>query len=371
MAGPGVVRAQAGEADGAAVERAGEVLRAGGVIAVPTDTVYGLVADPHNEEAAARIYGIKDRDPHKPLAALAAGADAAWALCEAVPDEARRLALAFWPGALTLVLRAGDLCPASLTAADGFVGVRVPRCPFVCELARRGCGVLASTSANPSGGPDPLRAEDVIRLLGGGVDLVVDGGATPGASASTVVRLGGGAPEVLREGAVSSRAILWALADGPQRVRSLLFVCTANICRSAYAERKMRAVLGAMGVGGIGVSSAGVMAGRGSPMYRVMAEELSARGGDPEGHRSQPLSAKLVARADLILCMEGEHLEIVCRAFPKAAERAFLIGSFVGLGCDIADPVMQPGVSSISLAADRIDLAVEILAERLRAWRRE
>ena len=368
--GPAVVPTRGDRADPEALRRAAGVLGAGGLVALPTDTVYGVVADPLSETAVERIYEAKGRDRLKPLAALAADVAAAWALCAEVSDAARRLADSFWPGALTIVVPAGDACPLSLAGVDGYVGLRVPRHPFVRELCGALDGALASTSANPSGGPDPLSADAVAETLGASVDLIVDGGPCRCASPSTVVRLEPGRIDILREGAVSRRALEWALTDAPQRVRSILFVCTANICRSPYAELRLAHLLGRLGIEGVSVSSAGIMATGGRPMYPGMALPLAERGGDASGHHSRLIDAEMAGRADLILCMEGEQQEIVSRAFPRAAGRAFRLAAFLGLGSDVIDPVLDTSGTCRGVA-DRIDTCVEILAERLCAWRRE
>ncbi len=179
------------------VESAYEILKAGGLVAFPTDTVYGLSADFSRAEAVERLYNVKGRDRSKPVARLAADAGCASQAAETWPDLAAAFARAFWPGALTLVVEG--------------IGVRVPAHEFARSLARRMGGTVAATSANRSGGPEARTAAEVVAALGAEVDLVLDGGRTEGAP-SSVVRVyvdqtGAERFEVLRAGAIAEADI--------------------------------------------------------------------------------------------------------------------------------------------------------------------
>ena len=167
-----------------------EALDRGEVVAIPTDTVYGLAAGIDRPEARERIYELKRRPSGLELPVLAADADQAWELASAVPAAARRLADRFWPGALTIIV------PAETGET---VGLRVPANDPVAELCRA-CGPLATTSANLHGEP-PLTTAVAVRGAFGGDVLVVDGGTCDGA-ASTVVDCTVDPPTLLREGAI-------------------------------------------------------------------------------------------------------------------------------------------------------------------------
>lgn len=182
--------------DAAGLDEAASVLNAGGVIVVPTDTVYGLAASPRFPEAVERLYTIKGREAKKPIALLASDADAARAfLGGTFPDAAVRFAAA-WPGALTLVLPRAD-------ASDVYEGLRVPDHDWTRELLRRCGGVLRVTSANLSGRRPAADAPQALADVGLDADLVVDDGVSPGGTASTVVRVRpDGGYEVLRPGPV-------------------------------------------------------------------------------------------------------------------------------------------------------------------------
>lgn len=187
------------------------VLRAGGIVAIPTDTVYGIAVSLAAPDGIERLFQAKQRPPEKSIALLLATATQAEVVGIAGP-AARRLAEAFWPGPLTLVLtQAPDAhLPAILTDGVPTVGVRLPdhACPRALAAA---LGPLPTTSANRSGAPDSTDVDMVIDQLGDRVSLIIDGGRTPGPVPSTVVDCSGRTPTVLREGVLGSDRIHEAL----------------------------------------------------------------------------------------------------------------------------------------------------------------
>jgi L-threonylcarbamoyladenylate synthase len=183
------------------VATAAAALRRGQLVVYPTETFYGLGALASLPEALARLAAAKLRPEGKPLPLVAADLDMAFALWDAVPEEARRLAERFWPGPLTLVAAAASGLPAALVLG-GAVGVRVPGLALARELARLAGGPLVSTSANPAGGVSPSSAAGLAPALLARIDLVLDGGPTPGGLPSTVVEIRPSGARLLREGAV-------------------------------------------------------------------------------------------------------------------------------------------------------------------------
>lgn len=178
------------------------LIRYGQVIAVPTDTVYGLVCRYDSSQAIEELYRVKDRPPEKALPVLIGDESQLTQLIAGdLPRLAQALIARFWPGPLTLILPALSHLPPVLTAGGSTVGVRIPNQPFLRELARW-AGPLASSSANRSGGPECSTAGAVLAQLDGRVPLLVDGGTTPLGQASTVLDLSGEAPRILREGPV-------------------------------------------------------------------------------------------------------------------------------------------------------------------------
>jgi L-threonylcarbamoyladenylate synthase len=189
--------------DWAAVRWAAAAIRRGEVIAIPTDTVYGLAGDAMNPGIAERIFRIKRRPETKPILLLVATVKQVAALVRDVPEEFEALARTFWPGPLTMILPANSSIPTAITAGTGNVAVRCPGSPFVRALARA-CGrPLTGTSANRSGLPAALTAGQVERQLGRDVYYIVDGGRAPSSRPSTIVDLTD-RPRIVRPGAVSA-----------------------------------------------------------------------------------------------------------------------------------------------------------------------
>jgi L-threonylcarbamoyladenylate synthase len=176
------------------VLRAAEVLRTGGLVILPTDTVYGVACDPDNVEAMARLYRAKGRGEEKPLQLLLAEPGWLNQVSEGLSAEAKRLAEAFFPGGITLVVN---------KVGGGTVGVRVPDHPTCLEVIRAFGRPIAASSANRSGEPSPRTADEAIAQLGDRIDLVVDSGPCPVGRDSTVIDATRTPVSVLREGAVS------------------------------------------------------------------------------------------------------------------------------------------------------------------------
>ena len=190
----------------AALAEAETVIRAGGVIAVPTDTVYGFAADVRNEAAIARLYEIKERSQTKSIAVLLGDAEQAHLVAEDFPARAERMAAAYWPGALTLIIRKKAGLPADLSSNE-LVGIRIPNHDVLRELIRR-TGPLATTSANLSGEPPARSVAEFADALGDRLDLILDDGPAAGGVPSTVVNCAAEPPLILREGAIPGADLL-------------------------------------------------------------------------------------------------------------------------------------------------------------------
>ena len=160
------------------VRRAAEILRAGGLVAFPTETVYGLGADASNPKAIARLYAVKRRPPEHPVIVHFASADDAFSYAREIPAAARLLAKKFWPGPLTLILKRSSKAADFVTGGQDNVGVRVPSHPVARELLREINGGIAAPSANRYGRVSPTTAAHARADLGGEVDLVLEGGGS-------------------------------------------------------------------------------------------------------------------------------------------------------------------------------------------------
>lgn len=184
------------------IERAAAVLRAGGLVVFPTETVYGLGANALDPAAVGRIFAAKGRPANNPLIVHVPDAATVSLVATAWPDVAGRLAHRFWPGPLTLVLPKRGEVPDSVTAGGPTVAVRVPAHPVAIALLRAAGIPVAAPSANPSNQLSPTRAEHVCRMLDGRVDLILDGGPTTGGIESTVVDVTCSPPRLLRPGLI-------------------------------------------------------------------------------------------------------------------------------------------------------------------------
>jgi L-threonylcarbamoyladenylate synthase len=189
------------------IGRAAEHLRSGRLVGYPTETFYGLAADPRSPEGIEAIFTAKGRPERMALPLLASDREAVRACLREFSDMAERLAAAFWPGALTLVLPASLSLPPRLLGGGQTVGIRISPHPVAAALARAFGGAIVATSANRSGQPAPMTAPEVRDALGEEVALILDGGPTRGGKSSTVLDLTGDPPRVVRSGAVPLSAI--------------------------------------------------------------------------------------------------------------------------------------------------------------------
>lgn len=197
----------------ALIELVAQSLKAGNVVALPTDTFYGLAVDPVNLAAVDRIYDIKQRARHKPLSLLIADVAEAYTLARNCDVAFDRLAERFWPGPLTIIVKAGSRLPLRVTANTGNVALRVPEAPIARAVVARLGVPITATSANLFGHPECTRASSVLEQLGEKIPLIVDGGPTPRTVATTIVDLSAGdnAWSILREGAIPTHEIVLCL----------------------------------------------------------------------------------------------------------------------------------------------------------------
>jgi len=191
----------------AELAKAVAILKNGGVVAFPTDTIYGLGALADNPAAVRRIFEAKERPLGQALPLLVADITQATMAASVVSEAARCLMAHFWPGALTIVLPRAAWVPDVITAGGPTVAVRVPNHPLTLALVKAAGVPLVGTSANLHGYPNPVTADDVRAQLGSRVDLVLDGGRTPGGVESTIVDMSVSPPKILRQGAIKREEI--------------------------------------------------------------------------------------------------------------------------------------------------------------------
>lgn len=321
-----------------AVREAAACLAGGGLVVIPTETVYGLAANVIDPKALARLRAVKGREAVKPFTVHIGSRQAVERFVPDLTGLARRLVQKAWPGPLTVVFPVVD--PRQATVIRDSAEAHIPsiyhertvgiRCPddrvAAAVLTEAGVPVVAA-SANPAGAPAPVTAEEALDTLADQVDLVLDAGRTRYAKPSTIIRLNGDGYELIREGMIAERTLQKLC-----RV-NFLAVCTGNTCRSPMAEALLRRLLAErLGIReaelvarGYYVESAGVSAMDGMRASEPAVAVMKARGMDVSGHRSSTLTLEAIARADYIFAMTPGHLRAVTRMSPAAAERCRLL----------------------------------------------
>jgi tRNA threonylcarbamoyl adenosine modification protein (Sua5/YciO/YrdC/YwlC family) len=332
------------------VHRAVQALAEGQLVALPTETVYGIGASATHPDAIARLAAAKGRTKSAPFALAVKSAEDAEDYAPGWSPVARRLARRCWPGPVTLVVDANhqdgllrQLPPSVLPAIcpEGTVGLRCPANQLVQDILRMLAGPIALTSANPTGQPDAVTAQECVQSLGESLALVLDDGPARYGQPSSVVRITPTGFEVLREGVVGRPTL--------ERLSRLLvvFVCTGNTCRSPMAEAMMRSHLAerlgveldALESRGVMVASAGLAAASGSPASTETAVALRQRGLSADQHAAQQLTEHLVRQADLLLAMTPSHVESIQSLWPDASARVKLLDASGGA---ISDPIGGP-----------------------------
>ncbi|MEW6072351.1 MAG: L-threonylcarbamoyladenylate synthase [Planctomycetota bacterium] len=330
-------------------KRVEEILRGGGIVAMPTETVYGLAARADDGAAVALLRALKGRPADAPLTWHVASRAAVDGF-SALRPLARRLAERYWPGPLTLVLYG---VPSGLerAARDGWTGLRLPAHRATIGLLADLDFPVAMSSANRHGEPPRRTAAEVAREFGARLALVVDGGPSRLGEASGVLRVGPGHFDLLREGLLP--------ASDLRRTAGLAigFACTGNTCRSpmaaAMAGRLLEERLGIRGAArpagataadlaafGFAVRSMGVLAGHSLPASPSAVAAMAERGLDLAGHLSHPAHPELLRELDLVYCMTRAHVEAVKGLLSPGRARTVVL--LDPAGEDIPDPLGGP-----------------------------
>ena len=350
------------------VHLAVEALSAGQIVAIPTETVYGVAASALNEQAVSRLLKIKHRTPGKPLAYAIKSLDDA---LDYVPDLSilgRRLGRRCWPGPVTLVLE--DKHPDSVirrlpetvrqaTVAGGTVGLRVPAHQATLQILRLLAGPIVLTSANVSGEEALVDGADVIEHFGDEIDLILDDGRSHYGQASSVVKIIDNRYELLRAGVVGE-TVLNQMAGF-----MALVVCTGNTCRSPMGEALLKKHLAdhldceRSDLEGLGVTvaSAGIAAMPGGQPSSQSVEVMSNMGLDITECRSQPVTDQLIQSADVILTLTANHRRAIVARWPEVASRTHTLRAD---GQDVTDPIGMP--------VDVYQACAEQIEENIKDW---
>ncbi len=211
-----IVKISSEKPEASLVRYAADQIRSGEVLGMPTDTFYGLAADPYNLRAVDRVYDIKSRSRHKPLSLLIESVDQAEEMAQPLPEEFYALARRFWPGPLTLIVKASSSLPLKVTANTGNVALRVPNSQIPLAVVQAAKIPITATSANLSGESECTTAQAVRDQLQGRISIIVDGGTSPREVASTIVDLTDEEARwrVIREGAIPAQEISQFFAQG-------------------------------------------------------------------------------------------------------------------------------------------------------------
>jgi len=318
--------------DSSAVKEVADVLLKGGIVVLPTETVYGLAAVYDNKEAQERLYRIKRRPLNKPFSISVEKIEEAISFFSVLPPYGFRLIEKFWPGPLTIVFYTKE--------EDKTLGIRVSSHRVLNAILREAKKPIYLPSANISNEKEALSAEEAERIFDGEIDLIVDAGQPLFLKPSTVVDLTYHPFKILREGVISQRQIGEVFYQ-----RRILFVCTGNTCRSPMAEYLFKKYFYGKYPyleGRYEVISRGTAICDGGPISSSVAEILKKKEDiDVSAHKTKRITERDILSSDLIFVMEKIHQDCILNIVPTAAGRIFLLGKFLFLDDDgdIPDPI--------------------------------
>lgn len=195
------------------MEEAGDIIKAGGLVAFPTETVYGLGGDALNKESSAKIYAAKGRPSDNPLIVHITDMESLQKIVKRIPDAARKLADAYWPGPLTMIFEKTDIVPLETTGGLQTVAVRMPNDPIALAFIKAAGGYIAAPSANTSGKPSPTLAKHVAEDMDGKIEMIIDGGAVGIGLESTIVDMTSDVPTILRPGYITQEMLSEVLGE--------------------------------------------------------------------------------------------------------------------------------------------------------------
>ena len=320
-------------------------IRAGQLVAFATETVYGIASLAANADAMRRLRKLKSR-PKRPFTVHLGDSAQVRRYVADIPAAAQRLIDRAWPGPVTMLLQTGGkLADAKFNkaglhdvlASRGMIGLRCPSSPLARAMLAAVDEPVVAPSANPLGAPSARSGREVLAMLNGQIDLLIDSGPTRYGKDSTIVRLDGELWSIVREGVLDAAALAEIMK------RQIIFVCTGNTCRSpmavglaeAHLADRLSCAAGDLSGQGWQVGSAGVAAVNGIAPTPEAIHAAKVLGADIAAHRSRLLTKELINEADMVFCMMQRHVADACRLVPAAARKVRMLDA----GADIPDPI--------------------------------
>jgi len=314
------------------VKKLASFIKEGKIVALPTETVYGLAANMSRRDVLDRLYEIKKRPQDRLFTLHISSPDFLDFFADILPPYGYRLVEKFWPGPLTIIAYAKN--------SQDSIGVRCPDHLITSLIIKESLCKVAMPSANISGNPPAVSSQEVEEIFNGSIDAILDTNLPPKYKvSSTIIDLISNPPKILREGPILSQDLDKILSS-----KRLLFVCTGNTCRSVMAEYLLRLYLKERRrdlIDRIEVISCGIQAFEGMEVSSHTYQLLLKEGIDSSSHKAKRINKALLRSSDIIITMEEKHREIIGSIEPTAFPRTFLMGKFLKdrYGEDIPDPI--------------------------------